>query len=139
MDPQRTLEVPATRLLAHSAERDVSFQIPGVLSHRLDALATLMERDERDAEGKAVKQRTTTRKELIAALIFTAPSQREDLERVLARYRDATVGSAAIPPRSKGRVKVPARSPGVRLTSDQESARSRGRTAPRRRRYTPLP
>jgi hypothetical protein len=130
------LVVSATRSVTDPAlKRDVAFQMPAVISHRLDQLVQLLEADELDSTGRTFKQRTTTRKELVSALIFHAPSDCDELEQILERYRAGTTGDAVIPRRSSGRIRLPGQPPGIRLTTDQRRERDKGRTAPPRRRY----
>ncbi len=137
MDPQQTITIDATKPLSATPERDVTFQLPAVVSDRLDRLVRSLEREGFDARGQRVKQRTTTRKELLGALILAADER--TLERLLSRYRAARAGDALIPAKERGRFRVPARSPGIRPTSEQDrKRRTPDRRPPRRNRYSEL-
>lgn len=138
MDPQQTITIDLASPLCTSPERDVTFQLPAVVSHRLDLLVQSLERKGPDAQGRQVTQRTTTRKELLAALILATDEQA--LESLLTRYRDARVGAALIPAKDKGRTSLPARRPGIRPTAEQERKRKRApdRTPPTRNRSSEI-
>lgn len=132
------LSISAGQVLATTAQRDVTFQIPAVLSERLDHLVTSLERNGPDAEGNVVTQRTTTRKELLAALIFNASPDPGKLEAMLEAYRSASAGAGCIPRKKRGKIYLSGRSPGLRLTSVQEQQRQEGTPPPRRNRYSTL-
>ena len=130
---KQSKRIPAARELPASDECNATFEIPAVLSERLDRLVTMLERPGVDPQGKVVHQRTTTRKELVSALLYDVPAELQVLQELLERYRNATAGSARIPPIENGRITVKVRSPGLRLTSDQEQQRQRGVEKPPRR------
>jgi hypothetical protein len=137
MDPQRPIRTRAARRLQSTPERDVTFQLPAIVSHRLDLLVQRLEVRGTDRSGRPVTQRATSRKELLAALILAA--EPDQLQALLERYRRATAGAAMIPAVPDGRwVQVPARSPGIRPTAEQERVRRRGRRPPVRNRYSDL-
>jgi hypothetical protein len=78
---------PDTPLL-HCGERRVGLDLPPPIDARIDAL-----RQEVEAAGER-----TNRKELVAALLLAAPSDAEELARLLKRYRLARVRDAALVP-----------------------------------------
>lgn len=115
------------------------FHIPAVLSARLDELVRLLEVEVVGPRGSVEQQRYTTRKELVAALLFAADPRPEVLRELVETYREAVAGAAAVPPRKRGGITVPANPPGIRPTKEQERARSRGERPTRRNRRTAAP
>ena len=97
--------------LADAAAFQIGVAVPGPLSVRLDAL---VERAHRSGER-------TNRKELLAALILSAPESETALSRLVRRYRRARIADAVVagedpasflnPERPRG----PRRAPGTRL------------------------
>jgi hypothetical protein len=136
MDPMPKITLLAAEELAWSRPTNVTFQLPLALSERLDQLVESLERDGPGPRGDLVKQRTSSRKEVVAALLLAA--RPEELEDLVERYRQAKVGDAPLTP-GKGRtVAVAAPAPGMRLTSDQRRERQRGERPTRRNRASGL-
>jgi hypothetical protein len=73
--------------LWHVPLRRIGIELPEPLSARLDDLVE-------EAENA---REVTSRQELIAALILTAPTAPNDLGRILREYRTATIGDTIVP------------------------------------------
>ncbi|MDN5767832.1 MAG: hypothetical protein L0H96_19330 [Humibacillus sp.] len=77
--------------------RNRTYLIPDVVSDRLDELLQIM-----GAGGFRAE-----RADLVGALIFGAPSEADDLQRLVQSYRTATVQQVSLQdPTKSGRVKV---------------------------------
>jgi hypothetical protein len=92
--------------LATATEFQIGVAIPGPLSARLDAL---VERAHKSGER-------TNRKELLAALILSAPESEAALSRVVRRYRRARVADAFVVDADPADFVNPARPRGPRRT-----------------------
>jgi hypothetical protein len=124
MESSIEITLAAVENLAASRTSNVTFQLPAVLSRRLDEIVQALEREGVDASGEKVVQRTTSRKEVVAALVFAADP--DTLEAMIESYREARAGEALLESRKRGTITLPVGRPGMRLTSEQEKARSRG-------------
>jgi hypothetical protein len=89
--------------------------MPAAVSDRLDSLVKKVE-VVRTVDGQKRIERGTSRKELIAALIYDAPANQRDLNRKLTRYRRARVASTVLG-RPGQRIELPGHQPGPRPTS----------------------
>lgn len=81
--------------------------LPDVISERLDALVGLL-----DASGVRV-----TRAEVVGALLFATDPDSDEIERLVRRYKQATVAAAHIGER---------RGPGLQLGDAHPGPRRRG-------------
>jgi hypothetical protein len=118
MPSQWPLEISRSTKVAESPERAIAVKMPAAISDRLDSLVAKTESLESIA-GHRVVRRGTSRKELIAALIYDAPSSRRDLVEKLDRYRRAQVASVVLRSRSRKdeMIVLPGHRPGPRPTS----------------------
>jgi hypothetical protein len=97
--------VPSDSPLRDVPEEGIGVTVPAPLSDRINALIDLL-----DAAGER-----TSRKELIAALIFAAPPLTEELADTLRAYRRASVRDALVEPdRAGDTVQLSPRRPGPR-------------------------
>jgi len=118
---QWPLDISRRELVVGTAERVVAVKMPAAVSDRLDSLVKKVE-TVRLVDGERVVERGTSRKELVSALIYGAPTTQRDLIDKLARYRRASVASTVLRQRSGDRVVLPGHRPGPRPTSADESA-----------------
>lgn len=116
MPSQWPLEIGRRTKVAASPERAIAVKMPAAVSDRLDSLVAKVESVE-DIEGEQVVRRGTSRKELLAALIYDAPNNRKELERKLDKYRRAQVSSVVLRPKKGDRIVLPGHRPGPRPTS----------------------
>jgi hypothetical protein len=137
MDPQQDLTIGAKSTARLTHERAVMFELPAVISDRIDQLVESLEIEELDKDGTPVRQRYTSRKELVAALILDADDDPEVLRRVIEHFRTAKAGEVSRAGAST-RIRVPGRGPGLRPTSDQAPYVKRKKKPPRRNRRTEL-
>jgi len=86
MSKKRPREIDASEPLRDSEKWGSSIQWPAAIDMRLDGLVNLA-RDAGDSLSRA---------ELLGALVFHAPTDGEDLSRLLRAYRTASVGAALI-------------------------------------------
>jgi hypothetical protein len=70
----------------HEEWHQVGFKVPAPLSGRLDGLVEVARRSGEN----------TNRKELLGALIVSAPESGKELARLIRRYRGATVAEALV-------------------------------------------
>lgn len=115
MASQWSVEVSRDARVASSPERSVAVKMPAAISDRLDSLVNKVE-VVHTVDGKKRVERGTSRKELIAALIYDAPASSPELNKKLKRYRAARVRSTVLG-RPGQRLKLPGHSPGPRPTS----------------------
>lgn len=113
------VDVPRRAKVAASPERAITVTVPAAISDRLDSLAKKVE-IAREVEGERVVERGTSRKELIAALIYDAPASRRKLQEKLDKYRRAQVASAVLRSTTGDRVVLRGHRPGPRPTSVDE-------------------
>jgi hypothetical protein len=116
MASQWPVEIPRRTKVAASPERAIAVQMPAAVSDRLDSLVEKLEVAE-IVDGQRVVRRGTSRKELLAALIYDAPSNRKDLAGKLDRYRRAQVASVVLRPGKADPIVLPGHRPGPRPTS----------------------
>jgi hypothetical protein len=121
MATQWPVEIPRRVHVADSPERSVALKIPAAISDRLDSLVKKVE-VVRTVDGEKRVERGTSRKELVAALIYDAPARKHDLNRKLERYRGARVASTVLGQRSAKRVVLRGHRPGPRPTSADPNA-----------------
>lgn len=96
--------VAAEERLDSSRDRQVSFRIPLALDQRLDALVDrALDAGER-----------TNRRELLAAILFTAGQDGDELGALLKRYRRATVREAMLDQDTGNLIEFRRRAPGPR-------------------------
>lgn len=100
----RKNQIDATTPLDKCPECTVGLQLPIPLSARVDDLVTLVE--------KASER--TTRKEVIAALIYAAPEDHTALSKIIRRYREAHARDAPIGHPSTPRIPLASHKPGPR-------------------------
>lgn len=136
MASQHEISLRSADELASSSRANASFQLPVAISARIDQLVEALEVVESEGQGRTVKQRATSRKELVAALVLAAGP--EEARQAVRAYRQATVGQALIGLGAQRVVRMPVSGPGLRPTSDQKTARRRGQSAARRRRSSSL-
>lgn len=117
MPSQWPVEVRRRAKITTTPERAIAIKMPAAISDRLDSLIRKLE-VVREESGERVVERGTSRKELVAALIYDAPASARRLREKLERYRRAQVASAVLRPTSEDRVKLPGHRPGPRPTSD---------------------
>jgi hypothetical protein len=118
MASQWPVEISRRTKVAASPERAIAVKMPAAVSDRLDSFVEKLEIAD-TVDGQKVIRRGTNRKELLAALIYDAPSNRKELERKLDRYRRAQVASVVLR-RAKGeRIVLPGHRPGPRPTSSR--------------------
>src|SRR5438105_1316313 len=113
---QWPVEISRKDHVAGSPERAIAVKMPAAVSDRLDSLVQKVETVE-VVEGERVVQRGTSRKELLAALVYDAPSNRKELLEKLDRYRRAQVASVILWRKSGDRVVLEGHRPGPRPTS----------------------
>lgn len=95
--------VPGDKRLLDCPEATIGLALPSPLSERLDQLVQLAER-----AGER-----TTRKELVASLILSAPIDGADLSEKIRQLRTAVVHEA-VAPDATGRVLLSRHGPGPR-------------------------
>jgi hypothetical protein len=105
--------------VAGSPERVITVKMPAAVSDRLDSLVRRVE-VVRHLDGERVVERGTSRKELLAALIYDAPVKEKELNEKLARYRRARVASTILRARDGDHVLLPGHRPGPRATSAED-------------------
>jgi hypothetical protein len=115
------VDVPKRAKVAASPERAITVMVPAAISDRLDGLAQKVEIVS-EVDGERVVERGTNRKELIAALIYDAPPNRQQLQAKLDKYRRAQVASAVLRSTTGDRVVLPGHKPGPRPTSATEGS-----------------
>lgn len=91
--------------LDSSRDRQVSFRLPLALDQRLDALV----------ERASLTGERTNRRELLAALLFSADLEGEELSVLLRRYRTATVGDAVLDVGAENVLEFRSHAPGPRV------------------------
>ncbi len=102
MKPKR--QINADTPLRKSPECTVGLQLPIPLSVRVDDLVTLAEQ----------ASERTSRKEVIAALIYAAPTDQATLSRIIRCYREARARDAPIGDCTASRISLPSHKPGPR-------------------------
>lgn len=113
MAAQWPVEVSRRARVASSPERSLAVKMPAAISDRLDSLVKKVE-VVRTVDGEKRVERGTSRKELLAALIYDAPANRRDLNKKLKRYRGARVASTVL-----GRPGIALSSRGIHQVRDQ--------------------
>jgi hypothetical protein len=116
MTPQWPVELGRRTRVAESPERVIAVKMPAAVSDRLDSLVDKLEIVE-TVGGEQVARRGTSRKELLAALVYDAPNNRRELNDKLERYRRAQVGSVVLRPKTGDQIVLPGHRPGPRPTS----------------------
>ena len=114
MATQWDVEVARRLPVARSPERTIAVKLPAAISDRLDSLVQRLEYA--DPETREVR-RGTSRKELLAALIYNAPADPRELNTKLERYRGARVASTLLRPGKEDQIRLPGHRPGPRPTS----------------------
>lgn len=102
MKPKR--QIDADTPLHKCPESTVGLQLPIPLSSRVDDLVALAEQ----------ASERTTRKEVIAALIYAAPTDQTALSKVIHRYREARARDALVGDYTASRISLPSHKPGPR-------------------------
>ena len=113
---------PPRPKLRHAASKQIALSVPAVISGRIDGLLLVAESaDER-----------TTRNELLAALLYDAPTSAADLAEALKRYRKAKVANAFIRGQDPRRFLEPSRRQGPRQPAllSEDNAERREATNP---------
>jgi hypothetical protein len=116
MASQWSVEVSRRAPVVDAPERSVAVKMPAPVSDRLDSLVQRLE-VVHDVDGIRTVERGTSRKELIAALIYDAPANKRDLAKKLKRYRGARVASTVLGAGTNDPVMLPGHPPGPRPTS----------------------
>jgi hypothetical protein len=116
MASQWPVEVRRRAKVATTPERAIAVKMPAAISDRLDSLIRKLE-VVREADGERIVERGTSRKELIAALIYDAPTGGRKLHEKLDRYRRAKVASTILRPAEGDQVSLRGHRPGPRPTS----------------------
>jgi hypothetical protein len=100
----------SSELLSAAEKHSVGLALPDVLDDKVNGLLAI-------ARGQLGKK--YDRRDIVAALVFGGPLDKEGLRTLLSAYEDATVGSArlkgfsnAARPRRPGRVPARPRAPG---------------------------